>query len=255
MRLAGKVAIVTGSGTGIGEAIARCFAREGAAVVIDYAHRDTEARETQQAIEQAGGNAIIVQGDVSKSADVARLVEQTVGQLGRLDILVNNAGIEEKHPFLEYPQELWDAVVAVNLTGPWLCSQAAARQMVQQGGGGRIINISSVHEDLPMPTNAAYCAAKGGLRMLMRTIAVELAPHQITVNNIAPGAIDTPMDEPLKQHPDEMKTLLSEIPLGRMGTPDEVADLALYLASDAAAYVTGSTYFIDGGMLRQAGSL
>lgn len=255
MRLEGKVAVVTGSGTGIGEAIAKCFAREGAAVVIDYAHRDTAARETQQAITQAGGKAIILQADVSKTAEVTRLVQQTVQQLGKLDIFVNNAGIEEKHPFLEYPEELWDSIIQVNLKGPWLCSQAAARQMVQQGNGGRIINISSVHEDMPMPTNAAYCAAKGGLRMLMRTIAVELAPHRITVNNIAPGAIDTPMDEPLKQHPEEMKTLLSEIPLGRMGQPDEVAGLALYLASDDAAYVTGSTYFIDGGMIRQAGSL
>jgi glucose 1-dehydrogenase len=127
--------------------------------------------------------------------------------------------------------------------------------MVKQGAGGRIINISSVHEDLPMPTNAPYCAAKGGLRMLMRTIAVELAPHKITVNNIGPGAIDTPMDAPLKQHPELMKDLLAEIPLGRMGQPEEVAELAVYLASDAAAYVTGETYFIDGGMLRQSGSL
>lgn len=255
MRLEGKVAVVTGSGTGIGEAIAKRFAREGAAVVIDYAHRDTAARETQQAIERAGGKAIIIQADVAKSADVEQLVQQTVRQLGKLDILVNNAGIEEKHPFLEYPEELWDSIIQVNLKGPWLCSQAAAHQMVQQGNGGRIINISSVHEDLPMPTNAAYCAAKGGLRMLMRTICDELAPYKITVNNIAPGAIDTPMDKPLKQHPDELKTLLAEIPLGRMGQPDEVAGLALYLASDDAAYVTGSTYFIDGGMMRQAGSL
>jgi glucose 1-dehydrogenase len=127
--------------------------------------------------------------------------------------------------------------------------------MVKQGDGGRIINISSVHEDLPMPTNSPYCASKGGLRMLMRTICVELAPHGITVNNIGPGAIDTPMDAPLKAHPEEMKELLAEIPLGRMGKPEDVAGLAVYLASDEAAYVTGSTYFIDGGMLRQSGSL
>jgi glucose 1-dehydrogenase len=246
---------VTGSGTGIGEAIARCFAREGASVVIDYAFKDDAARETQQAIERQGGKAIIVKANVAKSADVAHLIQETVQHFGRLDIFVNNAGVEEKHPFLEYPEELWDKIIDVDLKGPWLCSQAAARQMVQQGNGGRIINISSVHEDLPMPTNAPYCAAKGGLRMLMRTIADELAPHKITVNNIAPGAIDTPMDEPLKQHPEEMKTLLSEIPLGRMGQPDEVAGLALYLASDEAAYCTGHTYFIDGGMMRQAGSL
>jgi len=150
---------------------------------------------------------------------------------------------------------VWNKIIAVDLTGPWLGSQIAARQMVKQGDGGRIINISSVHEDMPMPTNAPYCAAKGGLRMLMRTIAVELAPHKITVNNIGPGAIDTPLDKPTKEDPAKMKKLLAEIPLDRMGQPEEVAELAIYLASDAAAYVTGSTYFIDGGMLRQAGSL
>jgi len=127
--------------------------------------------------------------------------------------------------------------------------------MVKQGGGGRIINISSVHEDLPMPTNAPYCTAKGGLRMLTRTIAVELAPHQITVNNIGPGAIFTPIDADIEANPDLEKQLMAEIPLGRWGKPEDVAELAIYLASDAAAYVTGSTYFIDGGMLRQAGSL
>ncbi|MGH2411154.1 MAG: SDR family NAD(P)-dependent oxidoreductase, partial [Chloroflexota bacterium] len=173
----------------------------------------------------------------------------------RLDILVNNAGVEEKHPFLDVPLALWNKTLAIDLTGPWLCTQAAARQMIQQGESGRIINISSVHEDMPMPTNAAYCAAKGGLRMLMRTLAVELAAHQITVNNIGPGAIDTPMDASLKAQPELMKILLGEIPLGRMGKPEDVAGLAVYLASDEASYVTGSTYFIDGGMLRQAGSL
>ncbi len=158
-------------------------------------------------------------------------------------------------PFLETPLEVWEEVIAVNLTGPWLGSQEAAKQLVEQGGPGRIINVSSVHEDLPMPTNSPYCAAKGGLRMLMRTIAVELAPHGITVNNIAPGAIETPMDAPLEQNPSALEELLSEIPLGRMGKPEEVASLALYLASDASAYVTGSTFFVDGGMIRHAGTL
>jgi glucose 1-dehydrogenase len=143
----------------------------------------------------------------------------------------------------------------VNLTGPWLCAQVAARQMIKQGGGGRIINISSVHEDLPMPTNAAYCASKGGLRMLMRTIAVELATHKITVNNIGPGAIYTPIDKDVEADAAMDKELMAEIPLGRWGRPEEVADLAVYLASDAASYMTGSTHFIDGGMLRKAGSL
>jgi glucose 1-dehydrogenase len=169
--------------------------------------------------------------------------------------MVNNAGIEEKMAFLDTPLDVWSKAIAVNLTGAWLGCQEAARQMVSQGGAGSIINVSSVHEDLPMPTNAPYCAAKGGLRMLMRTIAVELAPHNITVNNIAPGAVDTPMDAPLKEDANEMQKLLSEIPLRRMGKPEEVAALAVYLASDDAAYVTGSTFVIDGGMMRHSGRL
>ncbi|HWE62153.1 MAG TPA: SDR family oxidoreductase [Chloroflexota bacterium] len=255
MRLQGKVAIVTGSATGIGKAIVQRFAQEGAMVTINYVGKPEQAAAVRARIEEAGGKAIVVQADVSQAGDVQQLIAQTVQHFGKLDIMVNNAGIEKKVPFLEVPEDLWDRIIAVDLKGPWLCSQAAARQMVRQGGGGRIINISSVHEDTTMPTNAPYCAAKGGLRMMMRTVAVELAPYQITVNNIGPGAIDTPMDAPLKEHPEQMRQLLSEIPLGRMGQPEEVAGLATYLASDEAAYVTGSTYFIDGGMLRQAGSL
>ncbi|MGH2347805.1 MAG: SDR family oxidoreductase [Chloroflexota bacterium] len=255
MRLEGKTAIVTGSGTGIGKAIAVRFAREGAAVAIDYVGKPDRPDDTLAAIERLGGKAITIEADVSNEDAVNQMVARTVGEWGKIDILVNNAGIEEKHPFLETPLALWDKVIAVNLTGPWLCAQAAARQMAKQGHGGRIINISSVHEDMPMPTNAPYCAAKGGLRMLARTIAVELASYGITVNNIGPGAIDTPMDAPLKANPEEMRTLLAEIPLGRMGQPEDVAGLAVYLASDEASYVTGSTFFIDGGMLRQSGSL
>lgn len=255
MRLLKKTAIVTGSATGIGSAIAMRFALEGASVVIDHVGRAQQADEVVKQIEANGGEGLAVEADVSRQDQVQRLVQEAVRAFGRVDILVNNAGIERKVPFLEVPLDLWNKVIAVDLTGPWVCAQEAAKQMVAQGGTGRIINISSVHEDLPMPTNAPYCAAKGGLRMLMRTIAVELAPHQITVNNIGPGAIDTPMDADLKANADAMKTLLAEIPLGRMGQPDEVAELAVYLASDAAAYVTGSTFFIDGGMLRQSGSL
>lgn len=255
MRLAQKVAIVTGAGTGIGQAIATAFAAEGAAVVVDYVGKPGSADETLKKIQAAGGQAISVAADVSDPAQVQNLVAQAVSKFGKLDILVNNAGIEFKHPFLEYPVELWNKVIAVDLTGPWLCAQAAAQQMVKQGGGGRIINISSVHEDLPMPTNAAYCAAKGGLRMLMRTIAVELAPHQITANNIGPGAIFTPIDKDVESNPEIEKQLMAEIPLGRWGRPEEVAELAVFLASDAAGYITGSTHFIDGGMLRNAGSL
>ena len=253
--LENKVAVVTGAATGIGRQIAFQFARAGAAVAVDYVGKPDDARQVVAQIEKEGGKALAVQADVSQSEDVQALVAAAVKQFGRLDVLVNNAGIEKEMPFLETPLEDWNKIIAVNLTGPWLCTQAAAKQMAQQKEGGRIVNISSVHEDMTMPTNSPYCASKGGLRMLMRTLAVELAPHGITVNNIGPGAIDTPLDKSTKDDPEKYKKLLAEIPLGRMGQPEEVAQLALFLASDAAAYITGSTYFIDGGMLRQSGSL
>ncbi len=255
-RLRDKVAIVTGAATGIGRACAIRLAAEGAAVAVNYVTQPDKAQETvSQAQRNGGGKVVAIQGDVSKEEDVKKLVEETVRQLGRVDIMVNNAGIEKEVPFLEMPLHEFDHIIAVDLRGPWLCSQEAAKRMVSQGGGGRIINISSVHEDLPMPTNAPYCAAKGGLRMLMRTISVELAPHKITVNNIAPGAIDTPLDKETKEDPKKHKALLEEIPLDRMGQPEEIAGLCAFLASDEAAYVTGSTYVMDGGMMRHSKSL
>jgi glucose 1-dehydrogenase len=255
MKLQDKVAIITGAATGIGNAIATAMAAEGASVVIDYVGDPAIANAAARAIESAGGKSLAIAADVSNPAQVAQLFQKTVEAFGRLDILVNNAGLEYKHPFPEFPFDLWQKVIAVDLTGPFLCAQAAAQAMIRQAAGGRIINISSVHEDLPMPTNAPYCAAKGGLRMLMRTIAVELAPHKITVNNIAPGAIYTPIDADVESHPEIEAKLMAEIPLGRWGRPEEVAALAVFLASDAASYCTGSTFFIDGGMIRQAGSL
>ncbi len=255
MRLESKVAGVTGSSSGIGEAIALAFAANGAAVVVNYSRHEDPAQKVLDQIEGAGGRGVVVGADVSDPKEVEAMVQQAVAAFGRLDIMVNNAGMERKMPFLETPFEVWQETIAVNLTGAWLGCQAAAKRMVAHGEGGRIINVSSVHEDLAMPTNAPYCASKGGVRMLMRTLAVELAPHEITVNNIAPGAIETPMDAPLEQNPDEMKELLSEIPLGRMGKPEEVANLALFLASDDSSYVTGSTLFVDGGMIRHAGTL
>jgi glucose 1-dehydrogenase len=255
LRLENKVAVITGSSLGIGSAIALAFAKEGAAVAVDYRSHPDEAKEIVDQVEDSGGRAISVHADVSSPEDVKNLIQKAVEEFGRLDVMVNNAGTEEKMPFLETPLEVWNRIIAVNLTGAWLGCQKAAKQMVNQGGSGRIINVSSVHEDLPMPTNSPYCAAKGGLRMLMRTIAVELASHNITVNNIAPGAVDTPMDAPLKEDASQMQQLLSEIPLRRMGKPEEVAALAVYLASDEAAYVTGSTFVIDGGMMRHSGRL
>jgi glucose 1-dehydrogenase len=255
VRLDNKVTVVTGSSSGIGEAIALAFAANGAAVVVNYSRHEDAAQKVLERIEGAGGKGLVVGADVSDPKEVEAMVQQATDAFGRLDIMVNNAGMEHKMPFLETPFEVWQETIAVNLTGAWLGCQAAAKQMVAQGDGGRIINVSSVHEDLAMPMNAPYCATKGGVRMLMRTLAVELAPHKITVNNIAPGAIETPMDAPLEQNPDEMKELLSEIPLGRMGKPEEVANLALFLASDDSSYVTGSTLFVDGGMIRHSGTL
>jgi glucose 1-dehydrogenase len=255
VQLENKVAVVTGSSLGIGRAIAVAFAREGASVTVNYRSHPEQAQEVVEEIEKGGGKAISVQADVSEPEGVRSLIGQSVDQFGRLDIMVNNAGIEQKVPFLDTPLEVWERVISVNLTGVWIGCQEAARQMVSQGAGGRIINVSSVHEDLAMPTNSPYCAAKGGVRMLMRTIAVELAPHSITVNNIAPGAIETPINKNLDAHPEQRKELLEEIPLGRIGRPEDVASVAVYLASDASSYSTGSTFFVDGGMIRQAGSL
>ena len=255
MRLQGKTAVVTGAATGIGQAIAIAFAKEGASVVVDYVGDPASSKDTIDKIGAAGGKSLAVEADVSNPDQVKSLVQQTTAAFGRLDIFVNNAGIEKKFAFVDYPFEEWQKIIAVNLTGTFLCSQAAARQMITQGGGGRIINISSIHEDLPLLTNAPYCASKGGIRMLMRTIAVELAPHQITVNNIGPGAIFTPIDKDVEDDLKLNDQILAGIPLKRWGKPEEVAQLAVYLASDDASYITGSTHFIDGGMLQNAGSL
>ncbi len=206
MQLAGKVALVTGGSLGIGEAVARAFGREGAHVTIDYLHHQEPAERLCREI--GHGRAIAVQADVSKVADIQRLVQTTIERFGRLDILVNNAGIEMPTPFLEVTEEQWDKQLAVDLKGPFFVAQAAARQMVKQQKG-KIINISSVHEDLPMPGNAAYCAAKGGLRMLTRTLADELAPYHINVVGIGPGAIATPINKQTLEDPQKVQTLLN----------------------------------------------
>lgn len=254
MRLQNKVAIVTGAATGIGQAIAIRFAREGAAVVVDYVGKPGTPDKTEKEIASFGGKSIAVAADVSKPDEVQNLIDSAVKAFGKVDIVVNNAGVEKKMAFVDYPLNELQKILNVNLVGPFLVCQAAARQMIKQGQGGRLINISSVHEDLPMPTNAAYCASKGGLRMLTRTIAVELGKDKITVNNIGPGAVYTPIDADIEAQPELEKALMSEIPLNRWAQPEEIAGLAVYLASDEAAYITGSTYFIDGGMLRQSGS-
>ncbi len=254
-QLDSKVAIVTGADSGIGRAIAIQFAQEGATVVVNFAHNKDKALEAQQIIEQNKWKALVIQADVSQYQQAMGLIQQTVEQFNRLDIMVNNAGMEIHSPFVDVTEEQFDRVVGVDLKGAFFCAQAAAREMIQRKIAGRIINISSVHEDIPMPQNVPYCCAKGGMRMLTRTICLELAPYNITVNNIAPGAVHTPIDADVEADPEKMAALLKEIPLHRMGQPEEIAKLALYLASDAAAYVTGSTYIIDGGLSVNTGAL
>ncbi len=255
MLLDQKVAIVTGSDSGIGRAIALQFAKEGATVVVNYAHAQDKAEEVRQTIESNNGKALVIQADVSQYQQALGLIQQTVEHFNRLDIMVNNAGMEIHSPFLDVTEAQWDRVLGVDLKGAFFCAQAAAREMVNRKTAGRIINISSIHEDLAMPQNSPYCCAKGGIRMMTRTICLELAPYNITVNNIAPGAIHTPIDADVEADQAKMAALLNEIPQHRMGQPEEVAQLALCLASDAAAYVTGSTYVIDGGLSVNTGGL
>ncbi len=252
--LQGKAALVTGASSGIGREIALELARRGAVVGVNYIGKPDAAQEVVQAIANEQGKALACEADVSKAADVTRMVSDFIKQAGRIDVLVNNAGIEEESPFLEKTEEEWDKVMAVNLKGPFLCTQMAARSMAKTGGG-TIINISSVHEDLPFPGYASYCAAKGGLRMLCRDLALELAPHKINVVNVAPGAIATPINLRTLQDPEKKLALIREIPLGRIGEPSDVAKLVCYLASDDASYITGTTVVIDGGLMHQTGSL
>jgi glucose 1-dehydrogenase len=252
VRLKDKVALVTGASTGIGKGIATRFAAEGAHVAVNYrpgGQMDMDAARAEAA--SFGPTSIAVSADVSKRDDVERMIAEVVAKLGRIDIAVNNAGIEIKKPFLDVTDDEWNKVIAVNLFGSFAVSQAAARQMVKQGDGGKLIFISSVHEDIPFPGYTAYCASKGGIRMMMRNLAMELAPNRINVNNIAPGAIATPINKAVLDDPTALKNAVSEIPWGRFGTPDEVASVAVFLASNESEYVTGSTYYVDGGLTQQ----
>jgi glucose 1-dehydrogenase len=250
MSLANKAAIVTGSDSGIGRAIALELARQGASVTINYHKNEDAANTTKQEIEAAGGKAQIIQADVSSVADIQKLVDGTVAAFGRLDILVNNAGMETRTSTLDTTEHQFDLVIAIDLKSAFFGVQLAAKQMIKQGGGGRIINISSIHEDWPMPGNAPYCLAKGGVRMLTRTAGVELAPHGITVVGVAPGAVHTPIDEVTLSDPAAKARLESAIPLGRVAEPTEIAALVAFLASDAASYGTAATYVADGGMMQ-----
>jgi len=247
-RLEGKVALVTGSSKGIGRGIAVRFAQEGADVVINYNSTPGGAEEVLAEVEAAGRQGLIVKADLANTEEVNSLVSTGVEHFGRVDILVNNAGVESHAPFWEVTEADYDKILDVNLKGVFFAAQAMVRHLMATKRKGRIINISSVHEELPFPNFAAYCVSKGGLRMLARNLSVELGPLGININNIAPGAIETPMNRKLLNDPEKLQSLLGQVPLGRLGQPQDVAGLAVFLASDDADYVTGATYFIDGGL-------
>jgi glucose 1-dehydrogenase len=252
MLLQDKVAIVTGGNSGIGRSIALALAGAGAAVAIDYITDPQAAAEVERDIANVGGRGLTIQGDVSKVADIQRIIDQTVATFGRLDVMVNNAGVETRTSVLDSTERQFDLVIDVNLKAAFFGTQCAAKQMLKQGGGGRIINITSVHEDWPMPGNTPYCCAKGGIRMLTRTAGVELGPHGITVVGVGPGAVDTPINKLTLANPAEKAALEKAIPLGRLAEPSEIAGLVVWLASDEARYVTATTYFIDGGIMQNS---
>ena len=250
MSLKNKVAIVTGGNSGIGQAIVLELARQSANIVIDYVAHPEATEALERRVSGLGDQSIGVKADVSKLTELKRLVEAAVKRFGRLDIMVNNAGIETRTSVLDTTEDQFDKVLAINLKSAFFGTQLAAQQMIKQGSGGRIINISSVHEDWPMPGNAAYCLSKGGVRMLTRTAGVELARHNILVVGVGPGAVATPINLGTMQDPAKLAQLNAAIPLGRMARPEEVAAVVSFLAGDGASYLTATTIFADGGIMQ-----
>jgi glucose 1-dehydrogenase len=250
MKLSGKVAAITGAARGIGKACAKRFLDDGVKVVIS----DVDAEGlAATAAELARPDALrTVVGNVAKRADVDQLVATAAKEFGRLDIMVNNAGVETRTSVLDTTESQYDRVMAINLKSAFFGTQIAARQMIKQGGGGRIINITSVHEDWPMPGNTAYCLAKGGMRMLTRTAGVELAKHNVLIVGVGPGAVATPINLSTMNDPAKLAQLNAAIPIGRMARPEEIASVVAFLAGDGASYLTATTIFADGGIMQSS---
>jgi glucose 1-dehydrogenase len=252
MSLKGKVAIVTGGNSGIGQAIVLELARQSANVVIDYVCHPEATEALEREVAKLGDQSIGVKADVSKITDLQMLVDQAVSKFGRIDIMVNNAGVETRSSVLDTTEEQYDRVMAINLKSAFFGTQIAARQMIKQGGGGRIINITSVHEDWPMPGNTPYCLSKGGMRMLTRTAGVELARHNILVVGVGPGAVATPINVGTISDPTKLAQLDAAIPLQRMARPEEIASVVGFIAGEGASYLTATTIFADGGIMHSS---
>lgn len=248
-RLEGKTIAITGGDQGIGRAIAERLSQDGADIAICYRSNQAGANEVIEEIKKAGRRGTAIQCDVGKIVDGERFITEAVKQLGKVDSLINNAGLERRADFWDVTEADYDAVLNVNLKGLFFLTQAFVRHRMQAKGRGKVINISSVHEELPFPHFSSYCASKGGVKMLTRNLSIELAPLGITINSIAPGAIETPINKNLLNDPTKLKALLENIPLNRLGQPSDVASIASFMASDDCSYVTGTTFFVDGGLL------
>lgn len=252
MSLKGKVAIVTGGNSGIGRAIALGLAGAGANIVVDFIADAAATEALKQEITALGSEAIGVEADVSHVDQLQSLIDAGVAKFGHIDIMVNNAGVETRTSVLDTTEAQYDKVLSINLKSAFFGTQIAARQMIRQRTPGRIINITSVHEDWPMPGNTAYCLAKGGMRMLTRTAGVELAPHGILVVGVGPGAVATPINLSTMKDPALLAKLDAAIPLGRMAEPGEIAAVVVFLAGEGASYVTATTIFADGGIMQSS---
>lgn len=253
--LEGKVAVVTGGNSGIGKGIVLALAEAGASIVIDYVSHPEATEAVEQQVEALGATSVGVDADVSQVTDLESLVSAAVDNFGRLDVWVNNAGMETRTSVLDTTEDQFDKVMAVNLRSAFFGTQLAAKQMIAQGDGGRIVNITSVHEEWPMPGNTPYCLSKGGMRMLTRTAGVELAPHGINVVGVGPGAVDTPINAATEADPAKMKILDAAIPLGRLAEPKEIADVVVFLAGPGSSYLTAMTIMADGGLIQSSPGL